>query len=356
MDENHTPKQKHAARKVICKLLCFSLPFWAVILLYFHDDPFKVIRPYKNYDSDVTLNEECVGWNIYLNRRDSLPFNSFILGNSCTMAFPCALWESHLDSTSRAMRMPGNGERCTTILLKLRALEREGADLKNVLMVLDYYSIATLKPSTGYANILPADISGEHPLKVQLEFLQAFCMPSFLPSYLRYRLTGKVLPSMKHMNPHGRVRNSMNNDALNPRERMISQEGENYWNNRRHEFPPRNEKADTIGSVIRQPQKEVLEEIAGLLRRHHTSVRIIISPDWDQRRFNPADKAEMDSIYGKGVVYDFSGVNEFTEDYHNYYERAHYRPQLSERLLGIIYGKPCPSRPHCPARDSQTHP
>ena len=181
-------------------------------------------------------------------------------------------------------------------------------------------------------------------------------MPSFLPAYLRYRLTGKVLPSMKHMNLHGRVRNSMNNDALNPRERMISQEGENYWNNRRHEFPPRNEKADTIGSVIRQPQKEVLEEIAGLLRRHHTSVRIIISPDWDQRRFNPADKAEMDSIFGKGVVYDFSGVNEFTEDYHNYYERAHYRPQLSERLLGIIYGKPCPSRPHCPARDSQTHP
>ena len=87
----------------------------------------------------------------------------------------------------------------------------------------------------------------------------------------------------------------------------------------------------------------MLEEIAGLLRRHHTSVRIIISPDWDQRRFNPADKAEMDSIFGKGVVYDFSGVNEFTEDYHNYYERAHYRPQLSERLLDIIYGKPCPS-------------
>ena len=32
-----------------------------------------------------------------------------------------------------------------------------------------------------------------------------------------------------------------------------------------------------------------------------------------------------------------SGINEFTEDYHNYYEAGHYRPLLGNKLLERIY-------------------
>ena len=41
------------------------------------------------------------------------------------------------------------------------------------------------------------------------------------------------------MNPHGRIRDSKNNDAFNPREKQIEQEGEAYWENRKKEFPER---------------------------------------------------------------------------------------------------------------------
>ena len=41
--------------------------------------------------------------------------------------------------------------------------------------------------------------------------------------------------------------------------------------------------------------------------------------------------------YGAENVYDFSGINEFTEDYHNYYEAGHYRPLLGNKLLERIY-------------------
>ena len=45
----------------------------------------------------------------------------------------------------------------------------------------------------------------------------------------------------------------------------------------------------------------------------------------------------MQEIFGKENVYDFSGINEFTEDYHNYYEAGHYRPLLGNKLLERIY-------------------
>ena len=62
---------------------------WALIALYVYDDPFMVLHQYDVYDSDVKLNEHHVGWQIYKNNNDSVHFNSFILGNSCTMAFRC---------------------------------------------------------------------------------------------------------------------------------------------------------------------------------------------------------------------------------------------------------------------------
>ena len=45
----------------------------------------------------------------------------------------------------------------------------------------------------------------------------------------------------------------------------------------------------------------------------------------------------MAKEFGKENVYDFSGINEFTEDYHNYYEAGHYRPLLGNKLLERIY-------------------
>ena len=57
------------------------MPFWALIALYVYDDPFMVLRKYEVYDSDVMLNEQLVGWQIYRNHKDSVHFNSFILGN-----------------------------------------------------------------------------------------------------------------------------------------------------------------------------------------------------------------------------------------------------------------------------------
>lgn len=226
-------RKRQAFLRLVRKSVLFAIPFWALIALYVYDDPFMVLRKYEIYDSDVMLNEQQVGWQIYRNHKDSVHFNSFILGNSCAMAFRCGEWEKYLAPGDRAIRLFGNAESMKAISLKLRALDREGAEIKNVLMILDRISLSRFELLTGAGHILPAAVSGRNPFTVQLEFLQAFATPDFLFPYLKYRITGNVEPDMKRMNPHGRIRDSKNNDAFNPREKQIEQEGEAYWENRK---------------------------------------------------------------------------------------------------------------------------
>lgn len=330
-------RKRPAFLRLVRKMMLFTIPFWALIALYLYDDPFMVLHKYDLYDSDVMLNEHHVGWQIYKNHNDSVHFNSFILGNSCTMAFRCREWEKYLDSGDRAIRLFGNGETIKAISLKLRALDREGAKIKNVLMILDRSSLSHFELRTGPRDILPAAISEANPFIVQMEFMQAFAMPDFLFPYLKYRITGKVEPDMKLMNPYGRIRDPKNNDALNPREKQIEQEGEAYWSNRKKEFPERDGTVSIAAPAIFQRQRIILDEIKEILHRHGTSVRIIISPDYIQRELHADDRKILQNIFGKENVYDFSGINEFTKDYHNYYEAGHYRPLLGNKLLERIY-------------------
>lgn len=330
-------RKRVAFLRLVRKSLWFALPFWALMALYVYDDPFMVLRKYDLYDSDVMLNEQHVGWQIYRNHKDSVHFNSFILGNSCTMAFRCAEWEKYLSPGDHAIRLFGNGESLKAISLKLHALDKEGAEIKNVLMILDRTSLSRLSPLSGYGNVLPAAVSGDSPFIVQMEFMQAFAMPDFLFPYLKYKITGSVEPDMKRMNPYGRIRDSRNNDSFNPREKMIEQEGEAYWKNRKKEFPERKGIPVVEEPVIFHRQRVLLEEIRKVLRRHDTSVRVLISPDYSQKELHPDDRKILQGIFGKENVYDFSGINEFTEDYHNYYESGHYRPLLGNQLLERVY-------------------
>lgn len=206
-----------------------------------------------------------------------------------------------------------------------------------MLIVLDRASLSHFELLTGYSNVLPSAISGSNPLTVQLAFIQGFATPDFLFPYLKYRMTGKVELKMKRMNPYGRIRDSRNNDAFNPREKMIEKDGEAYWEKRKNEFPERDGTITVNDPAIYQKQRKVLDEIMAVLCRHNTSIRVLISPDYDQKELHPDDRKILQSIFGKENVYDFSGINEFTKDYHNYYESGHYRPLLGNKLLERIY-------------------
>lgn len=327
---------KHYLIRLIIRIVLLCIPFFALLFLYFKEDPFMVLRKYNNYDSSVVLNEGTVGWNMYKNNKDSIHYNSFIMGNSCTMAFQCAEWEKYLNN-GKAFRLFGNAEAIIAVYKKLLALEKEKAEIKNVLLILDRKTLLKVHLQSGYCNILPPEISGTSYASYQMAFVQSFFTPEILLPYLRYKITGHYVSSMNGViNPYGRVRNPENNDALNPREKMIMEEGEQYWINRKSEFPER-KGIEVAKAVIFAPQKEILLNIASFFRKHGTSVKIILNPDYKQEKISPKDVQFLEKLFGSQNVFDFTGINEYTADIHNYYEVGHYRPLLGNKLLERIY-------------------
>lgn len=330
---------RRAALRLLIKAFVFLLPFWAAVVLYLHDDPYMSLHRYRVYDSPVVLNENFVGWGIYCNHRHGPhAFNSFIMGNSCTMAYRCAEWERYLPHGAHAMRLFGNAESLAGLDMKLHAMERDHARIDNVLIVLDASSLGDDRQRDGWEHILPPEVSGKSNLLTQVQMMRTFILPDFLLPYLKYKLTGQISSSAKCMNPYGRIRNPENNDSYNPRERMIARQGEAYWQGLDAKKLPTRTHRQVVGPVyIFAPQARKLLDIAALLKRHHTNYRIVISPDYKQVAMNPKDRESLYVIFGRKNVFDFTGVNRFTADYHDYYEAAHYRPRLGDRVMRAVY-------------------
>lgn len=336
--------ERSAAMRFILKLFIFLIPFISLLAVYFLNDPFMVLKHYDRYDnSPVMLNESYIGWQMYMNNRDSIAFDSFIMGNSCTMAYPCREWEKYLNG-GRAIRLFGNAESIAAICKKLQALEENGAEIKNLLLILDKESLGKDQLLNGHNYVLPPALSGISNFSFQEKFCQAFFFPNFLLPYLDYKIFHQYRPYMKGViNPYGVVRDPVTNDAINPREEMIQREGEAYWESHKKEFQKtrdpnyRNGKYRKGEPFLWQAQIELLEEISQICRKHNTSVKIIISPDYSQISINPADVEILKRFFGDTNVFDVSGINEYTNDIHNYYERGHYRPILGTKLLKRIY-------------------
>lgn len=303
-----------------------------------------VLRHYDRYDSSpFLLNEGYTGWQIYMNNRDSIPFDSYIMGNSCTMAYQCREWEKYLRG-GRAIRLFGNGESLIAISMKLQALDKNGANIKNLLLILDKESLHRDQLLTEYCNILPPDISGMSHFEFHKRFCQAFFFPNVFFPYLDYKLFHTYRPYMQGIiNPYGIIRDPVTNDAINPRERMIKKEGEKYWENRNEEFRKKKENDYRDGKykeakpAIQDSQLHLLKRIESICRKHNTSVKIIISPDFHQISISPEDIKILKSVFGSENIFDFTGINEYTGDIHNYYEKEHYRPILGAQIMEKIY-------------------
>ena len=324
----------------ILKCVIFLVPFLILAGIYFYDDPFKVIREYKEYDNDpIFLNEDYIGWKTYKHFRDSLHFDSFILGNSCTMAFHTWDWENLLNG-GKAIRLYGTAQRLAAVHRKVMALDKENNPIANVLLVVDPSLLREYQLSPGYTHLLPPEVSGMSKFKFQSQFVQGFFNPKFMLPYMDYRLCRHYRPYMKGIvNPDKHTRNKITNDVLSPREHEIKQLGDKYWEKNKRNFRPRRGKNQEYPPVLMKPQIKLLSEMAEVFQAHHTNCKIIISPEYKQIRINPSDVTELKKIFGEENVFDFSGINEYTNDIRNYYEGSHYRPCLGRRLLEIVYGK-----------------
>lgn len=297
-----------------------------------------VLKKYTNYDKDgFVLNEHMVGWNTYMNNRDQIHYNSFILGNSCTMAFRCNEWEKYLDEGDKAIRLFGNAECLTAVLYKLEALEKTNSEIKNVLLVVDYPLFSNVDIAHNVVHILPQEISGMSNFEYQTCFVQTFLTPKFFMSYLDYKLFNTYRGYMRgKINQYTQIRDTINCDFFNPLEKDIEREKEQFWVNRKSIF----ERLPCYGTQTPKATNKnvvsVLNDINTICKRNNTRIKVLVSPNYNYEMLNKEDIEILRSIFGEENVFDANSDERYTKMTY-YYDRSHYRPILGEILLKEAY-------------------
>jgi len=320
------------------KILIFLIPLFILITGYTISDPFKVIRTYEKYDNKpVLLNQGYICWQTYLNHRDSLKYDSYILGNSCTVAFPTDIWKPFIKDAT-PIRIFGDAESLYAIHKKIKRLDQSNVPIKNVLLLLDNNTLQKVDKNNSHSRILHPDISNIGIIEFQKEFIIAFFNLKFLLPYIDYRIFHSYRKYMKGiLTDKDLHRNQLTNDFRNPREDEILKTKEQYWIKHKKEFPKRDLIVDPYEQTIFNKQKNMLSEIGEILKRNKTNYQIIISPEWSQKEINSKDLIELKRIFDLNRIHDFSGKNKYTQNQEYFYEKGHYRPLLGKIILQEIY-------------------
>ena len=330
-------------RFFVLKLLVFLSPFLLVISLGIIMDPFKVFFYHEEFyeGNFVALNREMVCLKLFERNNNEQHYNSFILGNSRSQAFKVADWLNYLPPNSVGFHFDASGEGLYGICNKLEFIDQCGNNIDNVLIVLDDNIMDSTENRKGYLFISPPELSGESVVDYYLEFIKANLNPRFLIGYLDYSLFGiyrKYMSNLFNKSEYYHISNNITGDLFYGYDKMIQNDEKAYYDRLIEEgvFYAR-EKVSNIKHQVTNEELILLQKIHDILATHQTDYRIVISPLYDQIPFTAERMQNLKNIFDEDKIFDFSGVNEFTESIYNYYEDSHYRPHVARRILEIIY-------------------
>lgn len=102
------------------------------------------------------------------------------------------------------------------------------------------------------------------------------------------------------------------------------------------------------GFLEKRPEKQTFHEpqisdlevgflsgIKEIMKKENTNYYVIITPLYDQIKFNSSDIKILRDCFGDRL-YDFSGKNEITENIQNYPDKAHFQNYVSKNILDSI--------------------
>jgi hypothetical protein len=332
-------------KKLFIKIFAFSFPVLILIGLYFVRDPFKVVYNYDNYYNEtehlrMPLNRDFVSTETLLKHYKRRGFDSYIFGNSRTVAFQASQWGKYIAS-DRIFHFDASIESLYGVEKKIRLLEKKGIPMSNALFIVDHGLLQKVDNSTGSSYIKDPQLSGESRLSFQLEFIKTFFNPVFLRQYLDYTISGKAkdyMISSGIFENRAKMFDSTTNEInLSRLDSIIDKDVDAYYEFKKEFFYKRDSLVKISDPVINDSQRTLLNNINRILTKNKCVYKIVISPLYDQQKLAPADLQELNNIFGPAHVFDFSGINAITNDIHNYYEDSHYRAHIGATILQRIY-------------------
>lgn len=332
-------------KRYLLKLLLFLLPILLILGTYIIFDPFKVIWHYDNYYAtlrEVVLNRGFVSTKVFDNQNDTCHYDSFILGNSASLAFHVDEWQKYIGTDTHCFHFDAMSGSVEGLLLKVKHIDEQENQIKNALVVVDHKMLGRGDYQSHLYMQPPALTHNHNFLEFHWAHFASFLNFKFFKAYIDYRFNGKLKPYMKDvLCPRDDIKydGKTNEVEYVYKEKLIADS--TYYDSEFLQKLNRGQQPNTVDVPhIDKEKRKMLAEMASIFKRHNTRVKVVVSPFWDQVRLNPADLQCFQDIFGKENVYDFSGSNEWNSDYHNYYDHVHYRPHIATQILNIIYSKP----------------
>ena len=316
-----------------------------MLFLYIVMDVFRIIynyHPYYDESCYIDVNRSYGSTMTYINQNPIYHYDSFIFGNSRSRFYEIDEWRKYLPSNSRCMHFDGSVGSICGLHDKVVYVDRNGGKLANALLVIDADLLSNFELTSGHLLVSPPILSGYSTfLNFHLQHFSAFLHPQFLVALVDFKLFGICRPYMDEFFIN---RNDWKYIAKYNEFHHISAEQKIkdgvYYNPATISFWQKSQKPGSFSSVVLEDNAiAYLQEIKAVFDKHHTSYKIVISPLYNQIKLNRSVYAKLCEIFGGRNVYDFSGVNKWNVDYHNYYEPSHYRPKVSSEILSIIYSQ-----------------
>lgn len=323
------------------------IPVLVILIYYVLTDPFKFIKHYDSYyDAEgiayVDMNNDYVSTATYDNYHDQYNYDSFIFGNSRSRYFLVDEWKKYIDSSCSCYHFDASNETLLGINLKIKYVDRT-SEIHNCLLILDNNLLSSdnVKKDSYLFYPSPQITTEKDGMAFQLSGLKTFFNPKFMFAYTDLLITGTVKPYMREwsvFNEKYRKYNVVSNETRYPKREKQLQKGTYYSRTIVESFPKDRSSSQLYAQpVLKETHIRLLKEIKEIFIKNHTNYKIIISPVYDQIKMADSDYSILKNIFGEKTVYDFSGINNITQDYHNYYDNSHYTSDVCSYILNIVY-------------------
>jgi len=324
------------------KIAIFLAPFVALAASFVLLDPFKVVRSYDSFGSHnpVALDVDYISTEMYLRNRSSAHYDSFIFGNSRTLALRADAYAECIGD-GHPFRYPADGESVYGVKLKVDLIDSLGDDIRNALILVDEQMLGAGERPDEHLYVRHPRLTGGSWIDFYSTYIKAYLGDAFFLKYWDYRIFGTFRPYMQgELNPEPMRIDPATNDLFFPgKDEAIAEDSDGYYREAADSFRKyRETHRHDPKPVIDAKRRAWLGEIASVFGKHGTSSIVIVSPNYDQVPLAGEDLGILEEVFGEGRVHDYSGVNAITSDMRNYYEPRHIRPEVGRRMLEEICG------------------
>jgi len=322
------------------KILLLSAPVLLIVACYLITDPYKKLWKYELYTCNyIMLNRGDVSTRVYLNNKSKYNYDSFIFGSSRSTAHTSREWSNYLSGGNMPYSYGSWSESIKGIYKKLALLDSLNSRINNVFIIVDDHTFTSYysKDISSYDHYL---ISGESRLQYHLRsFLHYLTDPLLIVTSVDYKIFHKKRFYMKgFIDMTNDDLDEVTNDWMVNSEKEILSDSAHFYGSCKNKFYTRSRTQEFYKKQISEEEKIYLLKIKKILDNHKSDCKIVIAPLYNQKKFNPVDLSILYSVFHVENVFDYSGINEITNDYHNYSSDVlHYRKKVGNLIFKEIY-------------------